>query len=162
MKVGILSDTHDHLENVRKAYDLFTAEGVTVLLHCGDVCGPAVVEALAEFTVYFALGNMDRMPALGLAVDNLQGGRLARLHQFTLDGRSIALLHGDDGALLRHLIDSGTYEYVIHGHTHRRAHSHKGRVQVINPGALGGVRLEPRSICVLNLETDEVRFHTIP
>lgn len=158
MKVGILSDTHDNLGAVRKACDLFAAEGITLLLHCGDVCGPAVVEALEGFTVYFALGNMDRMPALGLAVDNLQGGRLARLHTLTLAGRPIALLHGDDGALLQRLIASGDYAYVVHGHTHRRAHSRRGAVQVINPGALGGVRREPRSVCILNLETDEVHF----
>lgn len=161
MKVGILSDTHDNLDAVRKACDLFAAEGITLLLHCGDVCGPAVVEALEGFTVYFALGNMDRMPALGLAVDSLQEGRLARLHSLTLAGRTIALLHGDDSGLLRQLIASGDYNYVVHGHTHRRTHDRRGTVQVVNPGALGGVRLEPRSICILNLETDEVRFHTI-
>ncbi len=162
MKIGILSDTHDHLDAVRKACDLFAAEGVTLLLHCGDVCGPAVVEALEGFTVYFAQGNMDRMPALGLAVEGLQGGRLARLHSLTLAGRAVALLHGDDSALLRRLTESGTYAYIIHGHTHRRTHSRRGAVQVINPGALGGVRLESRSVCILNPETDEVRFHTIP
>ncbi len=162
MKIGILSDTHDNLDAVRKACDLFAAEGVTLLLHCGDVCGPAVVEALEGFTVYFAQGNMDRMPALGLAVDSLQGGRLARLHSLTLAGRAVALLHGDDSTLLRRLTESGTYAYIIHGHTHRRTHSRRGAVQVINPGALGGVRLESRSVCILNPETDEVRFHTIP
>ncbi len=162
MKLGILSDTHDNLDGVRKACDLFAAEGVSLLFHCGDVCGPSVVEALSGFTVYFAVGNMDRMPALGLAVDALQGGRLARLHQLTLSGRTVALLHGDDGDLLRRLVASDGYDYVIHGHTHRRRDERRGRTRTINPGALGGVRWEPRSVCILNLETDEVHFHIIP
>jgi len=162
MKIGILSDTHDDLDAVRKACDLFAAEGISLLLHCGDVCGPAVVEALEGFTVYFALGNMDRIPALGLAVDALQGGRLALLHTLTLDGRSIALIHGDDGRALRSLITSGTYTYVFHGHTHRHRDERRGSTRVINPGALGGIRWEPPYICILDLDTDEVNFYIIP
>ncbi len=161
MKIGILSDTHDNLEAVRKACDLFAVEGITTLLHCGDVCGPAVVEALGEFTVYFARGNMDRMPALALAVDALQGGRIALLHTLTLDGRSIALLHGHDSDLLHRLVASGGYDYVIHGHTHRRRNERQERTRVLNPGALGGVQWEPRSICTLDLATGEVKFHII-
>lgn len=162
MKVGILSDTHDNLENVRRACAWFAQQGVTLLLHCGDVCGPAVVEALEGYTVYFALGNMDRVNALGMAVDALQGGRLARLHELTLEGKPLALLHGDDDRLLRHCILSGQYAYVIHGHTHRRRDVRQGATRVINPGALGGVRLEPRSVAVLDLADDHVDFHILP
>ncbi|MDW7990601.1 MAG: YfcE family phosphodiesterase [Anaerolineae bacterium] len=162
MKVGILSDTHDNLENVRRACDLFAREGVTLLLHCGDVCGSAVVEALDGFTVYFALGNMDRVHALGMAVDALQGGRLARLHELTLAGKTLALLHGDDSHLLQRCILSGTYAYVVHGHTHRRRDDRRGTTRIVNPGALGGVRLESRSIAILDLTTDQLTFHTLP
>lgn len=161
MKIGILSDTHDNLENVRRACDLFAREGVTLLLHCGDVCGPMVVEALEGFTVYFALGNMDRVGPLEMAVDALQGGRLARLHELTLEGKRLALLHGDDSQLLQRCLLSGTYTYVIHGHTHRRRDLRKGPTRVLNPGALGGVRLEARSVAILDLSSDHVDFHNL-
>ncbi|MGQ9467773.1 MAG: metallophosphoesterase family protein [Anaerolineae bacterium] len=160
MKIGILSDTHDNLDAVRRACDLFVAEGISLLFHCGDVCGPAVVRALEGFTVYFAQGNGDRMPALKEAVDALQGGRLALLHTLTLDGRSIALIHGDR-PVLRSLIASGTYTYVVHGHTHRHRDERYGPTRVINPGALGGIRWEPFSVCTLDLDTDEVNFYVI-
>jgi putative phosphoesterase len=162
VKIGILSDTHDNLSAVRKACDLFAAEGISLLLHCGDVCGPAVVQALEGFTVYFAQGNRERIPALREAVDALQGGRLALLHTLTLDGRSIALIHGDDGHALRALITSGTYTYVFHGHTHRHRDERRGPTRIINPGALGGIRWEPPSVCILDLDTDEVNFYIIP
>ncbi|MGB9776011.1 MAG: metallophosphoesterase family protein [Anaerolineae bacterium] len=161
MKIGILSDTHDNLNAVREACDLFAAEGITTLLHCGDVCGPAVVEALNGFTVYFAQGNQERILALREAVVALQGGRLAPMHILTLSGRSIALLHGDDGHTLRHLMTSGMYAYVIHGHTHRHRDEWYGPTRVINPGALGGIRWEPPSVCTLDLDTDEVNFYII-
>ena len=159
MKIGLLSDTHDNLANARAAARLFAREGIATLLHCGDVCGPAVVEALAGFDVYFAQGNMDRMPALGMAVEALAGpGRLARLHDLVLDGFRVALIHGDDGGLLRHLIRSGEYAYVLYGHTHRRADRRAGPTRVINPGALGGTRREPRSVCILDLGAGNARF----
>lgn len=161
MKIGILSDTHDNLNAVRKACEIFTAGSISLLLHCGDVCGRAVVQALEGFTVYFAQGNGERMPALKEAVDALQGGRLAPLHTLTLDGHSIALIHGDDGHALRALITSGTYTYVFHGHTHRRRDERRGATRVINPGALGGIRWEPHSVCTLDLDTDEVNFYII-
>ncbi|MGD1996983.1 MAG: metallophosphoesterase family protein [Anaerolineae bacterium] len=159
MRVGLVSDTHDNLRNVRGAVEIFRREEVTRLLHCGDVCGAAVVEALEGFTVHFAQGNMDRMPALGLAVEALQGsGHLARSYSLVLDGRRVALLHGDDEGLLRHLIHSGQYAYVFHGHVHRQGDRRIGPTRVINPGALGGLRRGPRSICILDLRTGQARF----
>jgi hypothetical protein len=127
------------------------------------VCGPAVVEVLEGFAVYFAQGNMDRMPALGLAVEALHGrGRLARYHDLVLDGFRILLLHGDEGGLLHRLIHSGRYAYVLHGHTHRRADRRMGSTRVINPGALGGLRRESPSVCILDLETGQACFVELP
>jgi len=159
MRIGLLYDTHDNLANARTAALIFAQEGVAQLLHCGDVCGPAVVEALGGFAVYFAAGNMDRVPALGLAVEALQGpGRLARCYSLVLHGFQVALLHGNDESLLRSLITSGAYAFVFHGHTHRRADRRVGSTRVINPGALGGKLVQSRSICILDLETGEARF----
>lgn len=159
MRIGLLSDTHDDLQALGEALHLFRQEGIVQLLHCGDVCGPAVVEALEGFTVHVALGNMDRAPGLALAVEARQGrGRLARCHFLLLDGLQVALLHGDDQGLLRRLISSRRFAYVFHGHTHRRADRRVGDTRVINPGALGGIRHEPRSVCLLDLALGQARF----
>jgi putative phosphoesterase len=159
MRIGLLSDTHDNVRNARTAAEIFRLQGVTRLFHCGDVCGPTIVQLFDAFDVTFAEGNMDRVSTLGLAVEALQRpGRLARLHRLTLDGRSAVLLHGDDGALRRRLIASEEIAYVFHGHTHRRVDRRVGPTRVINPGALGGVRYEARSICILNVETGKAEF----
>lgn len=157
MRIGLLSDTHDNVETVRAAVELFRREEISRLLHCGDVCGPTVVDALKEFDVTFAQGNMDRLPPLALAVEMLQGpGRLARVHRLVVDGFTAALLHGDDEAILNDLITSGEFAYVFHGHTHRRADRMVGSTRVINPGALGGTRYEPRSIAICDPEASRV------
>jgi hypothetical protein len=159
MKIGIVSDTHDHLDNLAVALDTFRAEGVRQLLHCGDLCSPDVVQAMASFDVRIARGNMDRHPDLTRVVKaTFLGDRLARLHRFSLDGHAAAMLHGDQEGRLRDLIYSGDYAYIFHGHTHRRRDEMLGRTRVINPGALGGTRWQQRSFCIFDLARDEVRF----
>lgn len=159
MKIGIISDTHDNLYNLEAALETLRAEKVTTLLHCGDLCGPGAIKALAGFDVWIAQGNMDRSVGLAqTAVETLGSNRMAWLHQPTLDGYPIAMIHGDNEEVLGNLITSGQYVYVFHGHTHRWRDQRIGRTRVINPGALGGIRYQARSFCVLDLATDEARF----
>ncbi|MHA1794561.1 MAG: metallophosphoesterase family protein, partial [Promethearchaeota archaeon] len=35
-KIGILSDTHDNLPKIKKVVELFIAENVDLITHCGD------------------------------------------------------------------------------------------------------------------------------
>jgi len=159
MKIGIISDTHDNSINLEAALGILQAEGVTKILHCGDVCGPDMIRALVGFEVWVSQGNMDRQVGLAQAVKETLGrGRLAWLHKPTLNGYSVALIHGDNEEALRDLISSGRYAYVCHGHTHRRRDDTIGRTRVINPGALGGMRRQSRSFCILDLGTGEARF----
>ena len=111
-------------------------------------------------------------------------GRLAPFHEIRLADTPVALCHGHTETLSR-LIDSGANRIVFHGHTHRRknelvavggrAASHDGRsspdktndddgatVRIINPGALGGVRHQSRSFCIVDGETRHCEFYEIP
>lgn len=159
MRVGIISDTHDDARNLKAALELLAAERVTRILHCGDLCGPEIVKALAGFDVWIAQGNMDRHLELTQVVEGTLGrGRLAWLQRPMLDGYPVAMVHGDNEEALANLISSGGYTYVFHGHTHRRRDQTIGRTHVINPGALGGTRHQSRSFCILDLKTGAVRF----
>jgi putative phosphoesterase len=44
MKIGIISDTHDDIENVQKAIEIFKAEGVNYVIHAGEYVFPGVVK----------------------------------------------------------------------------------------------------------------------
>jgi len=159
MKIGIIADTHDETDHLKAALEILQAEGVKTILHCGDVCGPHVIRALAGFDVWIAQGNMDGDFKLTQAVEEAFGrGRLAWLQRPVLDGTSIAMLHGDNEEALQNLIASGEYAYVFHGHTHRQRDQTMGRTRVINPGALGGGRSRRYSFCILDLETGGTRF----
>jgi putative phosphoesterase len=159
MKIGIISDTHDNLHNLKMALEVIRAEQVTNLVHCGDLCGPHIIRTLAGFDVWIAQGNMDRHLELPqVAKESLGHISLAWLQKPMLNGCSMAVIHGDNEEVLGNLITSGQYRYVFHGHTHRRRNQTVGRTRVINPGALGGTRKQSRSFCILDLATGEARF----
>jgi hypothetical protein len=44
MRIGIISDTHDDIENVQRAIDLFGREGVKLIIHAGDFVFPGVID----------------------------------------------------------------------------------------------------------------------
>ncbi len=159
MKVGIISDTHDDADALKAALGVLRSEGVSKILHCGDLCGPDIIRMLAGFDVRIAEGNMDRQLGLEQAAEEMLGpGRLTWLHEFTLDGYPAVMLHGDNEEVLDGLIACGEYAYVFHGHTHQRRDQMVGRTRVINPGALGGTRHQTRSFCILDLATGAARF----
>lgn len=159
MKIGILSDTHNHLENTARALDIFSRHKAERLIHCGDITTPAVLEAFIGWQVDFVFGNMDRNTSdLKMTVKALGLGSIGYTYTIELDGKRLVACHGDNVRSLYEFIHCGLYDYVFHGHTHSRRHEVVGRTQVINPGALGGTARESRSVCVVDLVTAEVNF----
>ena len=159
MKLGILSDTHNNLDNTRRALDVFRQHGVEQIIHCGDITLPQVVTLFGEWPVVFVFGNLDREHAeLTAAVKRLSGtSSIDYEYAGTLGGASIAVYHGNDDEYLASLTTGGRYDYVFHGHTHQRRDDTFGRTRVINPGALGG-RGSARSVCILSLSNGLARF----
>lgn len=162
MRIGIISDTHDDRQALDQALGILKAEGIELLLHCGDLCTPGTMDPLAEFDTWVARGNMDRHPELGATARRTIGsGRFADTHRLTLEGLSAILLHGHRQEELRSIISAGTYVYVFHGHTHRPRDQRVGPTRIINPGALGGMRWQRRSFCIFDPTADEVDFRMV-
>ncbi|HEX6384688.1 MAG TPA: metallophosphoesterase family protein [Anaerolineae bacterium] len=75
-----------------------------------------------------------------------------------LDAINIAATHGHLSGKVEELVRSDHYAFVFHGHSHRRRGETIGRTRVINPGALGGLHPESRSIYLVNLVTGDTHF----
>lgn len=163
MKLGILSDTHNHIENTFWALELFRRLGVKRLIHCGDISTPAIVELFEGFHTTFVFGNFDHHHAdMMQAAKKLNSQALMGYHYTAnIDGIRMAACHGDIQETLDGFVNSGLYRYVFHGHTHQHSDRVIGATRVINPGALGGKEPEPRMICVLELITGEAEFLTL-
>lgn len=160
MKIGIISDTHNHLDNTRQALEIFEQHQVDRIIHCGDITTIRVVEMFEGWDATFVFGNMDRGHAdLMTTAKRMFGmGSIGYSYLGDWDGIRVAIAHGDDQPRLNELIRSGLYDYVFHGHTHMQRDEKVGRTRVINPGAVGGKRKEKRSVCVLDLQSGEAEF----
>ena len=156
MKIGILSDSHDHADRVRRAMELFAGEGVELLIHCGDMTMPDTARLLKAIPTHAVVGNCDPDElALSRALDESRGQFHGLSGQLLLDGVKIAWTHGHDRRLLSHLERCGKWDYVFHGHTHIQRMDRIGTTTVINPGALQRVSIP--TIGVLELASREYR-----
>ena len=158
MKLGLLSDTHNDQRHVKQALARFRQEGVTILLHAGDVTSKKTLRLFKGFDLYISRGNMDRDPGLRQVTESMFGlGRFKMIHRLTFDGLKIAMTHGDNHHDYTQLIESQAYDYIIRGHTHRRRDENVGPTRVINPGAVR-TRWHVATCAILNTQTGDLTW----
>lgn len=129
--VGLISDTHGLLRpQVAAAFD-----GVSLILHAGDVGGAKVLESLAAIApVEAVFGN----------VDDVHDPSLARERTVTVAGVSIHVSHGHE--LGRPTAELMLARYrgavLVFGHTHKAVVVRDGARLAVNPGAAGPRRFD--------------------
>ena len=156
MRIGIVSDTHGHLESTRAAVHALEREQVAIVLHCGDIGSAEVVPLFDGWPAHFVFGNVDHNEgelsrAIAAAGQTCHG----RFGSLELEGRKIALLHSDDRELFEETIGSGEWDLVCYGHTHVPEQHQVGRTLVLNPGAL--YRAKPKMLAIVELPAMRVR-----
>jgi len=161
MEIGIVSDTHDDLDAARRAADLFDGRVGTVV-HCGDLVSPfAVAPFDAGFDFHGVAGNNEGEPALVEAVEAV-GTHHGECADLALDGHAVAVYHGTSGTLVDALVDSGTYDYVLHGHTHEHGAEERNGTVRVNPGGLPIPGADDAfHVATLHLESGDVTFHGV-
>lgn len=165
MKIGILSDTHGHVDLAIAAAREFILRTVHAVIHCGDIGSDLVLRSSAELyqqldvPIYAVLGNCDRDGDYHDLTENPEIRVCGRFGTLYLAGRSIAFLHGDQEERLRDAIECGQYDYVLYGHSHARRNERVGTTRLINPGSAG--RGMHPSCAVLDLAKDTVSFFNL-
>ncbi len=122
MKIGIISDTHDDVENVQSAIEIFNTEKVTHVIHAGDYIFPGIVLEFKKLDAILigVLGNNDGERVHLLKNFLSIGGELkGELGEVELDGVIFGIYHGTDEQIKNKLVDSGKYDVIVTGHTHR-------------------------------------------
>ncbi|MEO5376565.1 MAG: YfcE family phosphodiesterase [Magnetococcus sp. DMHC-6] len=139
MKIGLISDSHDHLDHIGKAAQLFKERGVDLVIHAGDFISPPAILALDGLTVAAVFGNNDG-EKLGLAkmFAKIQGRLEGDFLELETEEGLLAVYHGTVSSLKRSLIDSGRYRAVVCGHTHTPENRLQGNTWVLNPGTAHG------------------------
>jgi|YelNatPaOPRAMG01_1025707.scaffolds.fasta_scaffold00009_126 putative phosphoesterase len=156
MKVGILSDSHDNLDALKQAVELFNAESVELVIHAGDLVAPFVQKVLAGLAcpLLLVFGNNDG-ERLGLA--RAFEGRIFQPPLLQeIDGKRVLVLHEPHN--LDALKASQQFDAIVFGHTHQAEVSRAGRTVVINPGECGGWLTGERTVAIWDTRSGEVRI----
>jgi len=156
MKLGIISDSHGRLREMRRAVSLLKSAGAQGFVHCGDLGKLGVLDELAGSPCWFVWGNTDTpKPSWRKYVETLGFTWPTVPLEFTLNGKQMAIFHGHEFEFPRAL-DARAYDYLFHGHTHSRQDYHLGDMRVINPGSLHRVCV--KTVALLDLKTDQLDF----
>ncbi len=154
MLIGAMSDSHDHLPLIDKAIETLNAQKVEMVLHAGDYVAPFTIAHFAKLNCPFigVFGNNDGDHEF--LKRRFGETKNCTVHErFTIinaDGYKIALLHGHETELLDAIIDGGSFNSVVHGHSHNKGIRQVGKTLTINPGELCGYLTGKPSIAILD------------
>lgn len=161
MKIGIISDTHDHHRNILRAVAVFKDHQVRYILHAGDIISPFAAKAFAdvkgaEFIAVY--GNNDGEKLFLRKKTEEFGGRIYEdTYKGQIQGRRILMTHKPD--LVEETAASGCFDLVIYGHTHKQDIRKVADTLVINPGESTDWITDRSDVVVLEL--DDLTYEVI-
>ena len=161
MKIGIISDSHDHHQNVLKAVEVFSRQKVDYVFHAGDIVSPFTAKPFAgvgggKFIAVF--GNNDGEKLILQSWIKDFGGQIHEYcYKGEVGGRRIFMTHVP--STIDEVVDSGRFDLVIYGHTHKQDIRKVGKTLVINPGETTDWLTEES--CVVVLELDDMSYEVI-
>jgi putative phosphoesterase len=159
MRIGIFADSHDHLDHIRAAVQVFNARECDLVVFAGDLVSSFAVPPLRELKcrVLACFGDNEGN-RLGVAAGFRILGEIGEppFGFRTPDGCRIVVTH-----MLRTLREcEGEFDVCIFAHTHRAEISwdKRGRMY-INPGETSGWSYGKPSVAIL--ETSPLSAQTV-
>lgn len=152
MKIGVISDTHGHLD--RRVEKIFA--GVDHILHAGDIGFASIIlelELIAPVTA--VLGNCDENIGYPL------------FQSVTLEQKKFLIHHivspRELSDAVKARITKDRPDVVVFGHTHKQFAETMNGILFFNPGYSGKPKLgAERSVAILHLEDGKIRHEFIP
>lgn len=161
MKIGIISDTHDHHKNVLKAIEIFNEYGVEYVFHAGDMVSPFTAKAFAEVKgakLIAVFGNCDGERAfLKITIEENGGENYEQSYCGKVGEKRVFMTHKPVN--IDRLAGTGKFDLVIYGHTHKQDIRKVGKTLIINPGETTDWITGKSFVVVLNL--DDMSYESI-
>jgi putative phosphoesterase len=139
--LAVMSDTHDHIWNVRKALEFIQEREAEAVIHCGDFIAPFILKELdqAHIPVHGVFGNNDGDQYL------LTKLSMTEFSNITLYGLMGELALADFRVAFTHyravadgLAASKQFDLVCFGHSHEASLEKAGKTYLLNPGEVMG------------------------
>lgn len=145
LRIGLVSDTH----NLLRPEVLAWLRGADHILHGGDICGEAVLDALRGIAPLTAVrGNNDR----GAWAERLPVAETVRFGEV-----AVHVVHD-----IADLVLPEGVRVVVTGHSHKPNVEERGGVLYVNPGSAGPRRFKlPISAGELRIAGSEVAAHLV-
>lgn len=161
MKIGIISDTHNHRGNVIKAIKVFNEQKVGWVLHAGDMASASTAGEFAaidgaKFIGVFGNCDSDR-GLLRSVIEGFSGEIHDPSYDGEIDGKRVFMTHKPD--ILEAVVESGKYDMVVYGHTHKQDIHKVGQTLVVNPGKARS-RLGGKARVVI-VELDDMSYEAV-
>lgn len=160
MKIAIVSDSHGNVANFKKIVQWLNKEKISLILHCGDIGNlESLKESLADFPGQFfgVFGNMDKdFKILVKDYNKIKNVKIEeKILETEIDRKKIAITHFPEEA--KKLAESGNYNLVFYGHTHKPWEEKIGNCRLINPGESAGQFYKP-TFAVYDTATDKLEL----
>ncbi len=158
MQVGIFADTHDHLDNIRRAVELFNGQGCELVVFAGDLVSTFSVPPLRALNCPFVgcFGDNEGNK-IGLRSGMRIIGELGEppVDISAADGTRFRIAHMQ--RQLRGLDDK--FDVAVFGHTHKPSirHDEQGRL-FINPGETSGWTFGNPTVVLLDTDSFEAQI----
>ena len=154
MIIGAMADTHDRLDAVGKAINFFNSEGVTEVLHAGDLVSPFVAPLFRNLKakLHYVWGNNEGdREFIRMKFEEIGVTLLGNFADLKIGGKRIALIHGTHKQVVDSLVRSDMYDLVVCGHTHN-AEIIDGKTLFVNPGEVCGYLTGKQTIAFIDLD----------
>ncbi len=168
MKIGIVSDSHEHTDNIKKTLSYLEEFGCEALIFCGDFCAPGTGALLAEFKgpKHFIFGNNDgdqynlaRVVAETATDVHWYGESKGSVE---IDDIKIFMTHYPIYA--RHAAKSGEYDLVCFGHDHKARIEEYDTCLAVNAGCLNPMKIrgdKPPSYAIYDTNTRKATIYDL-
>ncbi|WP_437187403.1 metallophosphoesterase [Planctomicrobium sp. SH668] len=153
MRVGIFSDTHDHLDNIRRAVAVFNELNCECVLFAGDLVSTFAIPPLRQLKckLYGCFGDNEGNRVGILGGMKIIGELREAPAEFRLaDGTRVVVVH-----MKRQLQGYlGDFDVAVFGHTHRPSVERDDRQRLfVNPGETSGWTYGSPTVGILETTT---------
>jgi len=157
MLVGIMGDSHNNIQNVKNALSVMNERGISIIIHCGDICKPSVLKIMGKYgiPIYCSFGNMDNAGILKRALSHFKNVSLFNIGKMDINGCKIAFVHFP--YIAESIAMNGGYDVVFYGHTHEMEKKILNDTILANPGEIAGISRDP-SFVVFDTKTGSCNF----
>jgi hypothetical protein len=157
MRIAIISDVHNNLANLKKVLEYGKNENIEQIICCGDLASLETLDFLNDnFSgeIYYTFGNMDNGQLVNYEFSEKYKNTFIfkNVGEINIAENNIAFVHYPQKA--KELCDTGKYNFVFCGHTHKPWITKNENCTMLNPGNVAG-EIYPPTFAVWDMGNDK-------